>query len=56
MCWHKWNKWEDFATGNTGWYPMPYTEPETRFVTGIWIKQQRACEKCGKKQIQKIEA
>jgi hypothetical protein len=56
MCWHKWNKWETTKQGDIQvYYPKGFGYPENPLTMGIYAYQERICEKCGKKQIRRIE-
>jgi len=56
MCWHKWSKWIDKASGRVlnplGLSFIPDNLRKIGEPNGdAWIEQERRCEKCGKVQL-----
>jgi len=58
MCWHKWAKWKVTAEGV---FKMEYDvltgrklEDHEKYTSGVFVQQQRECEKCGKLQLRRV--
>lgn len=50
MCWHKWDKWIETANGELFKYPDS-SDLSKKVHVGQVSYQERACQKCGKKQL-----
>lgn len=54
MCWHKWSKWVTVSKGKLVKDFGPFCNGGSTSEIGRYEYQERICEKCGKKQLQKI--
>jgi len=60
ICWHRWTKWKvvgggllqvqyDAVTGRR-------LDENEKYVTGVFTRQERECEKCGQLQLRRTTA
>jgi len=57
FCWHRWDKWKQ--TGE-GFLRVEYNHltgeklnESEKFISNYFIRQERECSKCGKKQLRR---
>jgi len=55
MCWHRWSKWKEIGRGTMAAVTDALTgrmlEKDEQYTKGMWMRQERECSKCGKKQL-----
>lgn len=49
--WHPWGRWRVTSEKNIGYT----TKAGVRITTGVWIMQQRVCERCCKLQVESLQ-